>query len=216
MHLTNAQLAVILEMALGDELPLDAAGMNDLGVTAEDLIQARESLIADEMLVTHGGQLYGVAEPLAEMLAAAFAPEQLLVLQVQARDQAPRQISYSRSGSSWTRHAFNTPDEHEFTAFTTAGAVADSLLVDTCVVARRGGVAPAERAPLVDILRRAVSLGLLATGPLPGRDTPPAALSWVAASDGVWWINPGGPPETAQRCTSGDLKDKIVTMIGQP
>lgn len=215
MHLTNAQLAVILEMALGDELPLDAAGMSDLGVTSEDLSQARATLIADEVLVTNGDQRYGLAAPLAEMLAAAFAPEQLLVLQVQARDQAPSQISYSRSGSSWTRHAFKDPDGHEFTALTTAGAVADSLLEDTRVAARRSGVAPAERAPLVDVLRRAVSLGLLATGPLPGRDTPPAALSWIAASDGVWWVNPAGPPETAQRCTSSDLKDKIVDMIGR-
>ena len=47
MILTNAELAVILEIVLGDDLPLDAAGMRDLGATAEDLAAARLDIKGD-------------------------------------------------------------------------------------------------------------------------------------------------------------------------
>lgn len=213
MRLTNAQLAVILELALGDDLPLNAAAMSDLGVTAEQLAAARAYLLETGQLVRTGRKSYGVAEPVADLLAVAFAPEQLLVLQVQDRDQTAQQISYSRAGAAWTRYILRASGEHEFTALASADAVADSLLADTEIVARGGSAVPVEYAPLDEVLRRAVKLGLLATGPLPDHDTPPAAFGWVAASDGVWWINPAGPPETAQRCTTQDLRNKIIEML---
>lgn len=213
MILSNAQLAVILELALGDEMPLDAAARRDLGVTVAGLADARAGLIETGHLLLNGPEGYAVAADVADMLATAFAPEQLFVLQVQDRDQTKQQISYSRAGAAWTRYTLAAPNRHEFTALASADAVVDSLLADTHIAAHRAGAAPREVAPLVEVLRHAVRLGLLATGPLPGRDTPPAALSWVAATDGVWWINPAGPPETAQRCTAAELRDKLVRMV---
>jgi hypothetical protein len=213
MILTNAELAVILEIVLGDDLPLDAAGMRDLGATAEDLAAARAVLVETGRLVRTGRKTCSVAAPVVDLLAVAFSPKQLLVLQVQDREQPPRQISYSRAGAAWVRHTLRAPGEHEYTGLASGDAVADNLLADTHVVSGNNGAVPAERAPLADVLSRAVSLGLLATGPLPGHDAPPAALSWVAAGDGVWWINPAGPPETAQRCAVADLKELLVAMV---
>lgn len=213
MILSNAQLAVILELALGDEMPLDAAARRDLGVTVAGLADARAGLIETGYLLFNGPEGYAVAADVADMLATAFAPEQLFVLQVQDRDQTKQQISYSRFGAAWTRYTLAAPNRHEFAALASADAVVDSLLADTHIAAHRASTAPPEVAPLVEVLRHAVRLGLLATGPLPGRDTPPAALSWVAATDGVWWINPAGPPETAQRCTAAELRNKLVRMV---
>lgn len=213
MILNNAQLAVILELALGDEMPLDARGMRDLGVTAADLAEARAFLLEAGPLVHSGGKRYVVTADVADMLATAFAPERLFLLQVQDRDQTTQQISYSCAGGAWTRYRLTAPNQHEFIALASADAVAESLLADTHVVAHGVGSAPLEYAPLTEVLRRAVRLGLLATGPLPGRDTTPAVFSWIAAADGLWWINPAGPPETAQRCTATELRDKLAEMV---
>lgn len=215
MILTNAELAIILEMALGDDLPLDAAGRRDLGVTLEDLAEARAALIETGRLTPTGRESYSVVAPLADMLAIAFAPEQLFVLYVQDRQQPPRQISFSRAGAAWTRYTLYAPGEHEFTSLPSVDAVADSMLAATQVVPSSNGAVPAERAPLAGVLSRAVKLALLATGPLPGHDVPPAALSWIVAEDGMWWIDPAGPPETTQRCTMVQLKDRIAAMVGQ-
>ncbi|MFZ2488790.1 MAG: hypothetical protein WAZ19_11765 [Anaerolineae bacterium] len=214
MILSNAQLAVILELALGDEMPLDAAARRDLGVTVADLADARAGLIETGYLLPNGPERYAVAPDVADMLATAFAPEQLFVLQVQDRDQTKQQISYSHAGAAWTRYTLPAPNRHEFTALASADAVVDSLLTDTHTAKHSAGAAPRQVAPLVEVLRRAVRLGLLITGPLPGRDRQPVALSWVAATDGLWWINPAGPPETAQRCTAAELRDKLAQIVG--
>lgn len=214
MFLSNAQLAVALESLVGDDLPLNDAAMKDLGVTADEVAEARAFLLRTGQLLRTKHNTYEVEDELARTLAISLAPEQLFVLQLQDRTLPQQQISYGRVGSAWGRHTLAEPGTHQFTTLATTAAVADSILADAHLTTGGSHAVPAERAPLAEVLSKVGILCLLATGPLPGHKTPPpSALSWVNAADGVWWINPAGPPETAQRCTTIELREKIAAMV---
>lgn len=212
LTLTSTELAVLLETLDGP--PLDAAALADLNTTAQEIALARQALRRSGVLAALESSSSAVAADVVAFLAPALAPERVFILRAERRDQTARQVVYSRRAEHWVRNDVTAEGQHRFLALTSTIAVVEDVLQETGIALSSGAAMRAEVQSLAAVLRRASGLNTLVSGPLQGTTAASAsALSWITGGDDLWWVNPAGPRETAQRCSVAELKSNLLTLL---
>lgn len=209
---TSTELAVLLETLGGP--PLDAAALADLNTTAQEIALARQALRRSGVLAALESSAGDVAADVVAFLAPALAPERVFILSAERRGQPACQVVYSRRAEQWVRNDVTVKGAHRFLALPSSSAAVEDVLHETGIAPSPAAAVRAEVQPLAAVLRRASGMNTLVSGPLPGTTAASAsALSWITTGDGLWWVNPAGPRESAQRCSVDELASNLRDLL---
>jgi hypothetical protein len=188
---TPAELAVLAQYLSGGELALDQTAQSDLGIDAEQLSLAEETLQERGLLVQAPLEReVGVASDIGTVLMTTLAPDTLCVVRTQRRAGADPLAYWSFTSECIARNYVDAEGQHVFTELASLDEALDEMLAG-------GGVSPTQALlptgaaePLAALLPDSEALTMLMVVANPAQPEPEVQnLSWLVARNSVWLVD---------------------------
>jgi hypothetical protein len=190
LRFSGAELAVIYQLILGDQLPGGNNLLADLGVSPADLDRARQSLLARRLLLSSADHRNVVLHPDTwPVLTTVLNPALLGMLQLTQPDQPTRLVNISWRPGIVVLNKVDPAGAHHLVPLASPAEVADALLRECGLEAQAAanGVSPAAASPEAVAEKASLRALFVATSNLGSPDPTAEAVSWLL-SDGQLWL----------------------------
>lgn len=193
LRFSGAELAVIYQMVLGDQLPGGNDVLADLGATPADLDRARRSLLARRLMLSSSDQRSVVLHPETwPILTTVMNPAMLGMLQLSQPDLPARLVDVSWRPGWVVLNKVGANGIHHIEPLASPEAVADALLRECGLDNEAASAAlspngPAAASPEAVAEKANLRALFVVTTNLGSPDQQAEAVSWLV-SDGQLWL----------------------------